>query len=79
LFQRLISSQANEHYQLESYCTKAKYDPNALTIDSFKLCWRNERAYMKPPFKLMFKVLAKLALEKAKALVITIVWEETKW
>ena len=68
-----------EHHQLERYCTKAKDDQNALTIDGFKLNWRNERAYINPPFKLMFKVLAKLALDKAKALVVTPVWEEAKW
>ena len=68
--------------RLNSKCSKyASYkpDPDAYHVNAFSLCWLNLNAYIFPPFSIVGRVLAKLAQDRATALVIVPCWQTQPW
>ena len=56
-----------------------KPDPDAYHVNAFSLCWLNLNAYIFPPFRIVGRVLAKLAQDRATALVIVPCWQTQLW
>ena len=56
-----------------------KPDPDAYHVNAFSLCWLNLNAYIFPPFSIVGRVLAKLAQDRATALVIVPCWQTQPW
>ena len=52
-----------------------KPDPDAYHVNAFSLYWLNLNAYIFPPFSIDERVLAKLAQDRATALVIVSCWQ----
>ena len=67
---------------LNSKCLKyASYkpDPDAYYLNAIFLCWLNLNSYIFPPFSIVGRVLAKLAQDRATALVIVPCWQTQLW
>ena len=68
--------------RLNTKCSKyasCKPDPDAYRINAFSLCWLNLNSYIFPPFSIVGRVLAKLAQDRATALVIVPCWQTQPW
>ena len=64
--------------QLDNYISY-KPDPFALYIDAFRLSWNNFKCYAFPPFSLIGRVLRKLQVDQATALVVVPKWPTQTW
>ena len=68
--------------RLNSKCSKYapyKPGPDAYHVNAFSLCWLNLNSYIFPPFSIVGRVLAKLAQDRATALVIVPCWQTQPW
>ena len=64
--------------QLERYVSW-KQDPYALAVDAFLLEWRNQNAYLFPPFAMIPRCLAKVYKDQATVVIITPTWQSQAW
>ena len=68
--------------RLNTKCIKyASYkpDPDSYHVNAFSLCWLNLNSYIFPPFGIVGRVPAKLAQDRATALVIVSCWQTQPW
>ena len=68
--------------RLNTKCTKfASYkpDPDAYHVNAFSVCCLDLNSYIVPPFSIAGRVLAKLAQDRATALVIVPCWQTQPW
>ena len=68
--------------RLNTKCTKyASYKPDldAYHVNAFSLCWLDLNSYIFPPFSIVGRVPAKLAKDRATALVIVPCWQTQPW
>ena len=67
----LFASKTNA--QLPTFCSWQP-EPKAIAVDALSIPWKEQRAYMFPPFALIPRCLSKLWEEGASALLIAAVW-----
>ena len=72
----LFASRLNT--QLTSYASH-KPDPFATYVDAFTLNWNEFNPYIFPPFSLMSRVLQKIQVDQAKALIVAPLWPTQVW
>ena len=72
----LFASRTNA--QLPTFCSW-RPDPKAIAVDALSIPWKEQRAYMFPPFALIPRCLSKLWEEGASALLIAPVWPNQTW
>ena len=68
--------------RLNTKCSKyasRKPDPDACHVNAFSLCWLNLNFYIFLPFSIVGRVVAKLAQDRATALVIIPCWQTQPW
>ena len=56
-----------------------KPDPEALAIDAFMQPWTDKYCYIFPPFRVIGRILQKVAREEAEVLLIAPVWPTQSW
>ena len=70
---------------LVAWCTKCtnyashKPDPDAYHVNAFSLCWLNLNSYIFPKFRIVGRVVAKLAQDCMTPLVIVPRWQMQPW
>lgn len=66
------------NHQCPKYCAW-RPDPNAFAVDAFTVTWTNTFVYCFPPFSLVHRVLQKIQLEDAEAVVVVPYWTTQPW
>lgn len=73
----LFASRLN--YQVAKYCAWQP-DPGAMTIDCFSIDWNTfNLTYAFPPFSLTGRVLQKISMDRAEAIIIAPQWPTQAW
>jgi hypothetical protein len=68
-----------ENHLVDTYASLSPADGAACAVDGFTIPWKNRALWLHPPIRLIGRVLAKITLEGARAIVVTPAWEGQTW